>query len=169
MSIEVTADLRAALIAAFPAVAITREAIDDPLAHWDVYEETGDLGMLEGKTWLQLEPALIEHHAVLPVYAGDALFRAVLPAYLLHVLEHDADSEVPYHVAGSLTRKDDSTRWKVFDRRVAPLTVAQRAAVHRVLKLRAAREPARRIMTAALETWDQLLAGELSGNDNDRR
>jgi len=161
-------DLRAALIAAFPAEPITRDTIDEPLANWDVYEEAGELSMLEGKTWLELDAAVVEHHDVLMPYAGNALFRATLPAYLLYLVEHPAYNEVPFHVGGQLSRADDPTDLKTIDRRVAPLTAGQRAAVRRVIGYLTTREPMKEVMARALETWDRVLAGEVVSSDNQR-
>lgn len=97
----------AALIAAFPAVPIDRATLDEATGRWDYYDAAAELRSLDGKTWSQLEPDFLVRHATLVNYAGDALFRAVLPAYLHYLLVHRPSNEVPFHIGGQLTRKDD--------------------------------------------------------------
>ncbi|HWU89827.1 MAG TPA: hypothetical protein VN253_21345 [Kofleriaceae bacterium] len=71
-------ELRAALIAAFPPLPITRATIHTADARWADYEERDALPLIEGKSWVELAPEILERHAALLVYAGGALYRAIL-------------------------------------------------------------------------------------------
>ena len=63
------------------------------------------------------------------VHAGGALFRAILPAYLLLLAENEYSTTLPFHVATQLTRKDSSVDREIFDERVGPMTAEQRDVV----------------------------------------
>ena len=149
-------ELDAVLAAAFPAVPIDRATIDEPTGRWDYYDDASELRTLEGLTWHQLEPTFLVRHATLINYAGDGLFRAVLPAYLRYLLNERPSNEVPFHVGGQLTRKDDPDGRRIFDRRTDPLSTAQRTAIREVLAYLATVVPMDEVMTRAHTTWSQL-------------
>ena len=127
-------ELNRMLLAAFPATPIDRAMLDEPTGRWDYYDHASELSLLEGLTWRQLEPAFLVRHATLVNYAGDALFRSMLPAYLRYLLDERPSNEVPFHVGGQLIRKDDPDGQRIFDRRTTPLTKEQRVAVSEVLR-----------------------------------
>lgn len=149
-------ELNTALAAAFPDLPIDRATIDEPTGRWDYYDDVSELRSLEGLTWRQLEPGFLSRHATLVNYAGDELFRAVLPAYLRYLLNSQPSNEVPFHVGGQLTRRDDADGRRIFDRRIDPLTAAQRIAVREVLAHLATVVPMDEVMTRAHATWCRL-------------
>jgi hypothetical protein len=126
---DTDAELRAALIAAFPPEPITRATIHAPDARWEHYEERDDLARLEDRPWSELEPELLEKHGALLTHAGAVLYRAVLPAFLMFLAEHTVHTALPFHVAGQVTRKDSRVDQEIFDERVGPMSPEQRAAV----------------------------------------
>ena len=146
-------DLDAALAAAFPVAVIDRAMIDESTANWSVYDDRADLAAFEGKTWRELPAALLKRHPTLPIYAGDALFCTTLPAFL-HYLMHEQHSfnDLPFQLAGQLTRRTDVDNIKL-DRRRARLTSAQHAVVGAVLAHLATVAPMDDIMARALATW----------------
>lgn len=149
-------DLEAALIAAFPPVTIDREMIDEPTANWTVYDDRADLAALESKTWRDCVDVLVRH-PTLPVYAGDALWRATLPGYLQHLLrERQHFDDLPFQLARQLTRPTDPDGQPKFERRIAPLSAAQRAVIRDVLALLANVPPMDEAMGRALTTWNDL-------------
>jgi hypothetical protein len=148
-----TAELRAVLIAAFPPMPITRALIETPDARWSGYEERDDLSLLEGKSWTELEPQTLERHGALLVHTGGALYRAILPAYLLLLAEHELHTALPFHVAGQVTRKDHRIEQEIFDERVGPMTTEQRAVVRRAIALLAKHTLMKEVMTVALRSW----------------
>lgn len=153
--------LEAALVAAFPPVVIDRAMIDDPAAHWDVYEDYPDLIAFEGKSWREFPAELLWRHSAMLLYAGDALWRAALPGYLLYLLhERQRFNDLPWQVAGQLRRKDDPEYHPKFDRRIAPFSPAQRSAIRDVIAYLTTVPPAEEIMSEALRTWEQLVASE---------
>jgi hypothetical protein len=150
-------ELETALEAAFPPVVIDRAMIDEPTAHWGVYDDFVDLTAFEGKTWRDLAPELLYKHSTLPVFAGDAMWRATLPGYLWYLLhERTLFNDLPWQVAGQLTRKDDPESHPRFDRRLAQLSPAQRMTIRDVLALLATVSPLEEVMSRALATWDNL-------------
>jgi hypothetical protein len=150
-------NIEAALERAFVAAPIDREVIDEPTSLWDVYDEYADLVALEGKTWRDVPAEFLVRHPSLLVYAGDALFRAMLPAYLRYLLHERAQfNAMPFQVAGQLERGVDPELHPKFDRRVALFVAEQRAAVRDVLTLLATVRPLEEPMAAALETWKHL-------------
>ena len=150
-------NVEAALVTAFPGVKIDRAMIDEPTAHWSVYDDRADLAAFEGKTWRDLPAALLVRHSTLPVYAGDALFRATLPGYLFYLLhERKQFNDMPFQLSHQLTRKNDPASHPIFDRRIAPFTRAQRAAVRDVLAHLATVTPMQDTMARALITWQNL-------------
>jgi hypothetical protein len=149
--------LEEALVAAFPPVAIDRAMIDEPTALLDVYDDYADLTSFEGKTWRDLSTEQLWRHSTLPIYAGDALWRAILPGYLRYVLhERHRFNDLPFQLAGQLTRKEDPEYHPKFDRRVAGLSSEQRAAIRDVLTLLATVSPMEEPMSRALATWNNL-------------
>lgn len=146
-------ELRTALIAAFPPVPITRAMIDTPDARWSGYEERDDLARLEGKAWTELEPELLERHGTLLVHTGGALYRAILPAYLLLLAEHELHTALPFHVAGQVTRGDHRIEQEIFDERVGPMTAEQRAVVRRAIALLAKHALMKDVMKVAFRSW----------------
>lgn len=144
--------LRAALIAAFPAEPLARDLLDEPTN----YEERAELAPLAGRTWRDIEPGFLVRHASLLVYASAAQYRALLPAYLLYLLDHDAFNEVPFQVARQLTRKDDPVDQQIFDRRIAGLGTDQRGVVRRVIAHLATKEPMQEAMSRAVPSWQRL-------------
>ena len=149
--------LEAALAAAFPAVPIDRAMIDEPTANWGVYDDPAGLAALEGKTWRELPAELLVRHPTLPIFAGDALFRATLPGYLRYLLhERRQFNDLPFQLGSQLTRGGDPALHAKFDRRIAPLDPAQRAAVRDVVAHLATVPPMQETMSRALATWDHL-------------
>lgn len=152
-----TNDLDRALVLAFPPIAIDRAMIDDPTANWSVYDDVADLSAFEGESWITLAPALLVQHSTLPIYAGDALFRATLPAYLQYLLhERTRFNDLPFQLAAQLTRKSAPASHAKFDRRVAPLTQAQREATRGALALLSTVSPMEEAMSLAHATWNLL-------------
>ncbi len=151
------ADLDAQLAAAFPPVPIDRETIDEPTSLWDVYDGYTEVAGLEGKNWREVPAAVLVRHPSLLVYAGDALFRMLLPAYLRYLLhERTTFNALPFQVASQLTRNADPELHPKFDRRVAQLTCAQRSVVRDALTLLARVPPMEEPMATAFETWKHL-------------
>jgi hypothetical protein len=149
--------LENALVAAFPPVTIDRAMIDEPTAHWEVYDDPADLVAFEGKTWRELPPKLLYKHSTLPAFAGDKLWHATLPGYLRYLLhERTLFNDLPFQVASQLTRKDDPESHPRFDRRAALLTPEQRAVVRDVLTLLATVSPLEEAMSLALGSWNNL-------------
>jgi hypothetical protein len=147
--------LEAALVAAFPPVVIDRAMIDEPTAHWEVYDDPADLVAFEGKTWRELPAGLLYKHSTLPVFAGDTLWRATLPGYLRYLLHERAlFNDLPFQVASQLTRKSDPESHPRFDRRTTPLSPEQRAVIRDVLSLLATVSPLEEAMSLALVTWN---------------
>lgn len=153
---ETIEKLEAALTAAFPPVSIDRQMIDESTANWTVYDERADLAALEGKSWLDATDVLIRH-PTLPVYAGDALWRATLPGYLRHLLhEREQFNDLPFQLARQLTRPTDPDGRAKFDRRISSLSPTQRDAVRDVLGHLAHVRPMEDAMARALTTWKDL-------------
>ena len=142
---------RDALIAAFPPAPIARATID--AGRWEPYSRRDELPLFEDRSWLELEPSLLERHQALLTYAGDELYRALLPAYLLFLIEIDDPGAVPFHVAGQLSRHDDRVDQQIFDERTRPMTSAQRTVVRRVIEHLATRASMHEPMTVALRSW----------------
>ena len=154
-------ELESALASAFPDVVIDRAMIAEPSALWDVYDQYPDLAALDGITWRDLPSGFLFQHPSLLVYAGDALFRVTLPAYLRYLLhERERFNALPFQVAGQLTRSDDPESHPKFDRRIAQFTPPQRSAVRDVVALLATVRPIEEPMSKALETWTHLLKGD---------
>ena len=152
-----TNDLDHALATAFPLLTIDRAMIDEPTANWSVYDDVNDLSAFEGKSWITLPPPLLVQHSTLPIYAGDALFRATFPAYLRYLLhERSHFNDLPFQLAGQLTRKVDPASHAKFDRRVAPLTQAQREATRDALAMLSTVPPMEEAMSIAHATWNLL-------------
>jgi len=146
--------LESALAAAFPLVTIERAMIEEPTANWSVYDDKDDLVAFEGKTWRELPDAVLKRHPTLPIYAGDALFCTTLPAFLRYLLhERESFNDLPFQLAGQLTRRTDVDNKKL-DRRLSCLTTAQRAAVGELLSYLATVAPMDEIMGRALATWN---------------
>jgi hypothetical protein len=147
--------LEDALTSAFPPVTIDRAMIDEPTANLSVYDDRADLVAFEGKTWRELPAALLERHPTLPIYAGDALFCTTLPAFLRYLLhERESFNDLPFQLAGQLTRRTDVDNKKL-DRRLSRLTTAQRAVVGEMLVYLATVAPMDEIMGRALATWNK--------------
>jgi hypothetical protein len=147
-------EIRAALTAAFRAAPITRETIHTADARWAGYEERDHLAQLEGKSWLELAPDVLELHANLLVHAGGALYRAILPAYLALLAENEYATVLPFSVVSQLTPKDDSMVDRgIFDERVGPMTAEQRSAVRRALTVLAEQRFLRDVATNAIRSW----------------
>lgn len=149
--------LEHALVSAFPPVVIDRAMIDEPTALWHVYDDYAELAAFEGKTWRELAPEQVVQHATLPIYAGDSLWRATLPGYLWYLLHaRGVWNEVASQLARQLTRREDPEYHPKFDRRIAPFTPAQRAAIRDVLTLLATVPLMEDSMSRALATWNNL-------------
>ena len=117
------------------------------------YEARDELPLLEGRSWSELEPKLLERHATLLVHAVGALYRAILPGYVLLVAEHELQTALPFHVAGQLTRGDHAIEQQIFDERVGPMTAEQRAVVRHAIVFLAKQALMRDVMKAALRSW----------------
>lgn len=146
-------ELRAALIAAFPPLPITRETIHTADARWAGYEERDALPLIEGKSWIDLAPELLEHHAALLVHTGGALYRAILPAYLLLITAQEYYSILPFHIVSQLTRKDSNVDREIFDERVGPMTAEQRAVVRDAIAMLAEQPLLREVGSTAIRSW----------------
>jgi hypothetical protein len=153
--------LEDALTFAFPPVTINRTMIDEPTALWHVYDDYADLTAFEGKTWRELPAELVVRHATLPIYAGDSLWRATLPGYLWYLLHVRGEwNEVPSQLARQLTRREDPEYQPKFDRRIAPFSPTQRAAIRDVLGLLATVPLMEDTMSRGLATWNNLCVAE---------
>lgn len=149
--------LEDALTSAFPQVTINRAMIDEPTAIWDVYEDYADLAAFEGKTWRELTPELLYKHSALLLWAGDTCWRAVLPGYLWYLLhERTLFNDLPWQVAGELTRRDDPAARLKFDRRIAALSAEQRAVIRDVVAFLSTIRPMEQPMSLALATWNNV-------------
>jgi hypothetical protein len=149
--------LEDALTSAFPLVTIDRAMIDEPTAIWDVYEDYTDLAAFEGKTWRNLAPELLFKHSALLLWAGDAFWRAILPGYLWYLLhEQTLFNDLPWQVAGELTRSEDPGTCVKFDRRIAAFSAEQRAVIRDVIARLATMRPMEEPMSRALETWSNV-------------
>ncbi|MEO8843611.1 MAG: hypothetical protein ABI591_16505 [Kofleriaceae bacterium] len=149
--------LEDALSSAFPPVTIDRAMIDEPTANWGMYDDDdrADLVAFEGKTWRDLPASVLKRHPTLPIYAGDALFCATLPAFLRYLLnERESFNDLPFQLAGQLTRRTDVDNVKL-DRRLLRLATAQRVVVGEMLAYLATVAPMDEIMGRALVTWNQ--------------
>lgn len=145
---------RAALTAAFPATPITHAMIHASDARWRDYDEREQLSQLEGVSWTELSPEVLERHAGLLVHAGDELYRVVLPAYLALLAESEHATMLPFLVIGQVTRDERSTfNSDMFETRVGPLSTKQRAAVRRALTEIAIQPALREAATTALSSW----------------
>ena len=145
------------LVSEFPLITISRAMIDEPTAIWDVYENYADLVAFEGKTWRDLSTELLCRHSALPLWAGDDFWRSTLPGYLWYLLhERKHFNDLPFQLAGALTRSSDPAAQSKFDRRVAPLSTTQRAAVRDVLALLVTVRPMEEPMSRALASWNDL-------------
>ncbi len=152
-----TDELVEALANAFPTSIIDSTLRDEPSATWSVYDDVADLESIWGKSWQELPAEALVRHATLPIYAGDQLFHAIVPAFLRHVLLEDRRvDELPFQLAGQLTRSDELDRQPKFDRRAALFTPAQRATVRDVLAHLSSRPAIDEPMARAMETWDPL-------------
>ncbi len=159
--IEMIEKLEDALASAFPPVTIDRAMLDEPTANWDVYEDRADLVAFEGRTWRELAPELLYRHSALPLWAGDALWHAILPSYLRYLLrERTRFNDLPFQLAGDLTRSDDQGARVKFDRRLAAFSTEQRAAIRDIVALLATVRPMEEPMSRALATWNNLVGGE---------
>jgi hypothetical protein len=146
-------ELRAALIAAFPPTPITQATIHTPDARWAGYDERDELSRIETTSWLAVAPEVLEHHAALLVHAGAALYRAILPAYLLLLVENEYSTALPFHVATQLSRKDSSVDRDIFDERVAPMTAEQRDIVRSAIAIIARQPLLHDVMSLAIRSW----------------
>jgi hypothetical protein len=150
-------DLEARLESAFPPVTIDRAIIDEPTAIWDVYEDYSDLVAFEGKSWRELPAELLYRHSTLPLWAGDALWRATLPGYLWRLLhQRKRFNDLPFQLAGELTRSGGPPAISKFDRRIAVFSARQRGVIRDVLAFLATVEPMKDAMSRALATWNNL-------------
>jgi len=149
--------LEDALASAFPPITIDRTMIDEPTAIWDVYEDYADLAAFEGKSWRELPPELLYKHSALLLWAGDAFWRATLPSYLWYLLhERTLFNDLPWQLAGELTRSDDPAARLKFDRRIAGLSAEQRAVIRDVVALLSTVRPMEQSMSRALTTWNNV-------------
>lgn len=146
-------ELRAALIAAFPPLPITHATIHTADARWASYEERDALPLIEGKSWVELEREILERHAALLVYAGGALYRAILPAYLLVIVEHEYYTSLPFHVGRQLTYTDSNVDREIFNERVGPMTAEQRDVVRHAIAMFAEQVLLREVGSIALRSW----------------
>lgn len=150
-------NLEDALVTAFPAIAIDRMTIDEPTANWSVYDDISsisELAELEGKTWQEVPADFLERHTGLPVFAGDSLFCTMLPAYLRYLMQaRERFNDLPFQVAGQLTRRTDVDNDKL-DRRRSKLSTAQRAVVGKVLDHLATVPPMDEVMARAASSWN---------------
>jgi hypothetical protein len=146
-------ELHAALLAAFPPSPIARATIHTTDARWAGYEERDALPLIEGKSWVDLTPELLERHAALLVHTGGALYRAILPAYLLQLVEHEYSTSLPFHVMSQLTRKDSNVDREIFEERVGPMTAKQRDVVRRAIAIVAEQALLHEVAAVAIRSW----------------
>ena len=146
-------EIRAALVAAFPPAPITRATIYTADSRWDAYEGRDDLPLIESKSWVDLTPEILERHAGLLVHTGGALYRAILPAYLLLLVEHEYSTILPFHVVSQLTHMDSNFDRAIFKARVDPMTTEQREVVRRAIAIIAEQELLRDVASDAIRSW----------------
>jgi len=131
--------------------------LEEASGRWWNYKAADALrSHVEGRVWTDLDAPFVEAHASALISAGTATYVALLPAYLVYLLEHDAYNEVPFFVAGELTRTDDPVDERIFAARLAALGAEQRSIVRKVIELLTMRAPMERAMRAALATWRNL-------------
>ena len=146
--------LRAALVAAFRPTPITHALMHASDARWRDYEARDHLSVLEGASWDQLTPDILERHAGLLVHAGGELARAILPAYLQLLAEGDYATMLPFLVISQVTRDVDSAfNREIFETRFGPLSTDQRAVVRRSLTAIAMQPVLYDVATTALRSW----------------
>ncbi|MEO8840998.1 MAG: hypothetical protein ABI704_05465 [Kofleriaceae bacterium] len=141
------------MIAAFPPAPITFATIQPADARWARYEERDDLALVEATSWLEIAPNVLEQHAALLVYAGGELFRAILPAYLLLLVEHEYATSLAFAVANQLARKDSPFAQEIFEERVGPMTSEQRDVVRGAIAILAEQRLLRDAFSDALRSW----------------
>jgi len=145
-------ELRAELINAFPPQVITKEIMKDRQGAWEEYDNTSHFeSVVINGTWQTLDKDFLELHDNSLVYLGDTAFRALLPAYLLYLIDNDDYSGVQYSVAIVLTKKDNPLQLKTFKQRINELSEAQRTVVKDILGY-LAQGHRQDIMTTALES-----------------
>jgi hypothetical protein len=147
-------ELRAALLAAFPPTPISHETVHAADARWAGYDERDQLSLLEGESWNELTPDVLERHAGLLVHTGNALYRAILPAYLLLLAEGDYATILPFHVVSQLTCNQGSKlEGEIFEERVGSLSAEQRAVVRRALTAIAKQTLLHDVASTAIRSW----------------
>lgn len=151
--------LRRALKDSFPSTPITRAALEDRNSSWANYKSGDIVKQVESQSWDELEPASIEQHPTALTFAGDDGFAALLPAYLLYLLDHRAFNEVPFAVAVVLKRHSDPIGERLFSERIERLSAAQRVVVKRVIEFLRTREPMKAVMSEAFESYWSSLRG----------
>lgn len=146
-------ELRAALVKAFPPQTITKDIMKDCQGAWEEYDNVlqFESSVLNG-SWQSLDKEFLELHENALIYLGDTAFRALLPAYLAYLIDHDDYGGIQYSVATVLTWKDDPLQLKTFKRRIKELTDSQRTVIKNILTY-LAQGDRKDIMTAALESY----------------
>jgi len=125
-----------AVWAAFPARLLDEALFAEPNPGWRAYLDGAAFeAAVVGRSWPELDRRLLERHHDVLGHAGPALFVAVLPAYLVALIETSEPYQaLPLYLLGALTRRDEPRRRREFDQRVAGLADGQRALVARVLE-----------------------------------
>ena len=103
-------------------------------------------------TWQSLDKDFLEFHENALIYLGDTAFSALLPAYLLYLIDNDDYGGIQYCVAIVLTQKDDPLQLKTFKQRIKELTDLQQTVVKNIL-VYLAQGHRKNIMTTALESY----------------
>jgi hypothetical protein len=140
-------ELRAALLAAFPPTPISHETVHAADARWAGYDERDQLSLLEGESWNELTPDVLERHAGLLVHTGNA-------PYLLLLAEGDYATILPFHVVSQLTCNQGSKlEGEIFEERVGSLSAEQRAVVRRALTAIAKQTLLHDVASTAIRSW----------------
>jgi hypothetical protein len=84
------------LRAAFPPIVIADVFVDDDWRYCELYDYRR---AIEGKTWEQIDPLFLVHHAEALEYLGERAVRAVLPMHVHLMLVFAATWASPYVIA----------------------------------------------------------------------
>jgi hypothetical protein len=127
------ADLQQQIADAFPPTKLVASTFAGPHDVWTSYPERNEFeAATDGRTWGDLDGAFVEAHFMALGWMTPSLFAALLPAYLLALVEGQSQNELPDFVLSQLTRREGHEA--AYDARVAQLTEQQRAAVAAVLE-----------------------------------
>ena len=154
LSATVKSELRAALLEVFPPEPIAAEVLANPGEGWQAHESSQafEAGVV-GQAWDGLSAEFLAAHPDALIFLGDAAFIAVVPAYLLYLVENEAYNEVPFAVGVVLTRKPDPLQQATFDSRISRLTDRQRGVVKRIIQALIPCAPMEDVMAEAFGSY----------------